>query len=127
MTSTPMVDIDAEVDAALQCLGQLDDVVEQEGNHRLARELFEVVNARLFLAFRKQPLKKRVVNRLHAGVVTLGDAPPPIYIYSGPTARHKVKHTAAVVAAESGEPNSSAPPSDGEGKSLGNVNRGDRI
>ena len=126
-TSTPIVDVDAEIEAALRCVERLDDLVEQAGDHRLARELFEVVNARLFLSFRKKQLKKRMVNRLYAGVVTLGNAVPPIDIYSGPTTRRKIKQSAAVVAAESGEPNSSAPPSDGEGKSLGNVNRGDRI
>jgi hypothetical protein len=65
--------------------------------------------------------------------VTLGDGDPPIEVYQGPTARDR------------GKPSSGTPPapesyldspiiktespivSDREGKSLGNVNRADRI
>jgi len=95
-----------------------------------AREVFRLVNARLFLGFRPVKVKKRVLNKVTGGVVTFGEAPPPIEIYQGPTARRKIKGPAASDAAGPGGRCSPTPPersidSGREGKSLGNVNRGD--
>jgi len=40
-----------------------------------------MLNARLFLDFRPVRVKKRVLNKITGGVVTLGNASPPIKIY----------------------------------------------
>lgn len=75
-------------------------------------------------------LKQRVVNRLSGGVVTFGTAEPPVPLYEGPTARKPIKsEAAAAIAVQSGEdvPLPSPVGSGREGKSLGNVSRGDRI
>jgi hypothetical protein len=72
--------------------------------------------------------------RVLSNYPTFGVTPPPIGIYRGPTGRRALNYSGstALVAAEPGKPNLPAPPettvgSGLEGKSLGNVSRGDRI
>ena len=70
------------------------------------------------------------MNKITGGVVTFGDVPPPIKIHEGPTARKKIKSPAASSATGPGEQGVPSPPERGiasgeEGKSLGNVGRGD--
>lgn len=91
--------------------------------------LFQLANARLFLRFRSEQLKKRRVNRVAGGVLTFGDAPPPIKVYQGPTARTKLETVVAPSATPIGKvPNEAIYTGSGqEGGSLGNMNRGDRI
>ena len=99
-----------------------------EGN-KAARELFDMTNARLFLQFQPVQMKKRTLNKIASSVVTFGASPPPIEIYEGPSGRRKVKGSATQCAVEPGGCESPTPPesvfSGGEGKSLGNVSRGD--
>ena len=83
-------------------------------------------NVRLFLQFDDGHWGKRVVRRVAGGIVTFGDAPPPITLYAGPTARAKVKEAAAESAAAQSCPHSPVP-SGVEGDSSGNVSRGDKI
>jgi hypothetical protein len=92
------------------------------------RELFDSLNARLFLGFQPVKGKKRTLNKIIGGVVTFGDPAPPIEIYNGPTSRKKIKIPAASGAAERGDGAQSSPPescvdSDGEDKSSRNVSR----
>jgi hypothetical protein len=83
----------------------------------------------VFARFQHIQRGKRGVTKLVSGVVTFGSAPLPIQIYEGPTARRKVKDSATLVAAESGDSESPTQPFDAgrEGDSFGNVSRGDWI
>ena len=45
----------------------------------------ELGNLRLFLKFEAIQPKKRIINKVVGGVVTIGSAPAPIEIYQGPT------------------------------------------
>ena len=125
-------DFELEVRAAIGLAERLTELVAEGESMAVAREVFELTNARLFLTFLPAQLKKRVVYKVVSGVVTFGTAPPPITIYEGPTARKKLRDPAALEAAGSCGLNSPAPPercigSGEEGKSLGNVSRGDWI
>lgn len=126
-------DAESEIDAALQLAHRLTKLAGAAESLESCKELFDLVNMRLFLGFRPVKKKKRTVNKLRTGIITFGAAPPPISIYQGPTDRKKIqaqKQTrtkssngcspAAEAARESDGPG-------GEGKSLGNVNRGDWI
>ncbi len=87
------------------------------------------MNVRLFLRFQPMQVKKRVLNKMVSGVVTFGAAPPPVQPYEGPTGRRMVKGPAAGAAAGPYDLTSPSQPGDPgrEGKSLGNVSRGDWI
>jgi hypothetical protein len=56
-----------------------------------ASEIIRKVDAKLYLAFEPKQAKKRIVNKVKGGVVTLAGAEPPIEVYSGPTTRRAVK------------------------------------
>jgi hypothetical protein len=84
-------DVDAEVTAALAGLERLGELASSPGGMAGASELFRRVNARLFLQFTEGHLGKRAVRQLASGVVTFGDAPPPVPLYEGPTDRRHVK------------------------------------
>lgn len=90
-------------------------------------ELFDKLNLRMFLRFVPVQKKKRIENKLSGGVLTTGAAPLPIDTYAGPTSRLALKskdsNPAELASAGDAEPNCSGL----EAKSLGNVNRGDRI
>jgi hypothetical protein len=84
---------------------------------------------KIFASFRPLQLRKRVVNRLGGGVVTFATAAPPVALYEGPTARKRIKsEAAAAIAVQSGEdvPLPGPVGSGREGKSSGNVSRGDK-
>ncbi|HUY33150.1 MAG TPA: hypothetical protein VMV69_10240 [Pirellulales bacterium] len=125
-------DVDAEVAAAMAVLNRLPDLAADTGNLATIGEAFRLVNVRLFLKFRRVQAKKRILNRLAHGVLTFGEAAPPVPLYAGPTGRRAIiANKTAVVAAGPGEGNKNTLPDQefpgGEGKSLGNVSRGDRI
>jgi hypothetical protein len=128
------LDEEVEVEAALQVLDRLAELATEGHNYALAKEAFELANAKLLLRFQAVPKKRRTVNRIASGVVTLGAAPPPVALYEGATNRKGVKKSHPVdpsdVKKKGGRcsPTISEPQdSGGEGSSLGNVNRGDRI
>jgi hypothetical protein len=121
-------DPDAEVDAAIEILHRLPDLVANVENLSKIGEAFRIVNIRVFLRLQKVRLKKRTLNKLAGGVVTFGDTPPPVALYAGPTGRRALAaNNAATVAANSGRavgiPNGFV--SGREGNSLGNISRGD--
>ncbi|HEX8912595.1 MAG TPA: hypothetical protein VF796_09580, partial [Humisphaera sp.] len=127
----PARDAAAEADAAMAVAYRLTDLAADPENLPAAAELFRRVNARLFVRFREVPQGKRRLRKPLGGVVTFGDAPPPIDLYAGTTTRQKIKEAAASGAAASGDSSSPGllfPKSPGsEGDSLGNVSRGDKI
>ncbi len=124
-------DLDAEVAAALAGLDRLADLAAHPQNLGGIGRLFQQLNARLFLRFTQARLKTRLVNRVASGVVTFGTTPPPVALYEGPTGRRYVKGPATPEGvAGSGSHESPGIPGSvpgGEGNSLGNVHRGERI
>ena len=107
------------------------EVVADRPSGTVAREIFDLANARLFLRFQPKQVKKRVLNKIVGGMVTFGAVPPPIEIYKGPTGRRKIKGSATQRATEPVGCEPPTPPesisSGGEGESLGNRSRGDTI
>ena len=125
-------DAGSAVEIAMKIVQQLPELARAAEDLGIARQIFDLINARLFLGFRQLKVKKRTLNRISDGVVTFGSAPPPIELYEGPTARGKINApTASVAAGNGGQVSPSAPERclgpGREGKSLGNVNRGERI
>jgi hypothetical protein len=123
-------DIGAEVELALAGLDRLTELATGAVGLADAGKLFQALGVRLFAAFMPVKLKKRTVNKLSHGLVTFGCTPPPVPLYCGPTGRRELKHgSTALPAAEprGGVPHAASSRLDGEGNSLGNVNRGDWI
>jgi DNA invertase Pin-like site-specific DNA recombinase len=105
----------AEVESTIKAIRSLVDLAQNPSNLGLVRQLFEITNCRLFLDFEARKKGKRILNRLRAGVITFGDAAPPIEIYRGPTGRRAL------------ESQTESTYSNQNDNSLRNVNRGDRI
>jgi hypothetical protein len=127
-------DTEAEIEAALAFANRLSELASNGENFALAREAFELANAKLFVAFKPIPKKRRTVNQISGGILTLGTAQPPVVQYAGPTSRKQINKrkpgAANAIPGNGGRrsPAESEPQSsDGEEMSLGNVNRGDRI
>jgi hypothetical protein len=119
----PSRDLDAEIAAAMRVVDRLTELADSPENYAQVAEAFRAVNARLFLSFKDKPWGKRMLRQFRGGVVTFGDAEPPIPIYQGPTARKEVKKQKA---ADDGSSAASSVPGE-EGISTGNANRGERI
>ncbi len=68
--------VESEVEAALGFVGKLTALADEPLEVGSARLAFELSNLRLFLRFTPLKLKKRTVNRVVAGVVTLGAETP---------------------------------------------------
>src|SRR5262245_34943312 len=88
-----------------------------------AQELFELVNANLFVLFQKGQWGKREVRRIARGVRTFGATLPPIEIYQGRTGRSAVKRNKTDRAPLQTEEGCGFC-SHGKEISLGNVSRG---
>ena len=127
--ATRTLDVEAEVQAALGALDGMAELAGDPTNLGAIGELFRRLNVRLFVSFREERPKQRVVNRVAGGVVTFGATPPPVPLYEGPTGRRALegrlaKEAGLGVAAGPALP---APPGGQAVQSLGNVSRGDRI
>lgn len=123
---------DAAVETAMEIVHQMTQLARNCEDMGAARQVFGLLNARLFLGFHAAKVQNRILNKITGGVVTFGDAPPPIEIYEGPTARKKIKGPMAKDVVGPGEGRVPSPPERGngssrEGNSLGNVGRGERI
>jgi hypothetical protein len=123
-----------EIEAALAFAERLSELASNGENFALAREAFEVANAKLFVRFKPVCKKRRTVIQISGGVVTLGAAAPPIDLYNGPTNRNKAKKTSLTAASATQGPcerrsptGSEVQDSGREETSLGNISRGDRI
>src|SRR5690606_8192517 len=81
-----------EIAAALNLADQLPTLAADEHNLVAVGELFQALNVQLFLRFQPVRKTKRVENKLVGGVLTMGDAPPPIQKYDGPTSRRLTKN-----------------------------------
>ena len=124
------VDAGCEEQVAMELVHRLAELASSQDRLASAGEIFRLTNARLFLGFQPVKVKKRTLNKVIGGAVTFGDTSPPIPMYEGPTARRKIKSPTASDAAGPGDRYLPTPPdrsigSGREGKSLGNVSRGD--
>jgi hypothetical protein len=124
-------DVAAQVDAAVGLALRLGELVSLQ-KFAEAREAIELANVKLFVKFKRVQVKRRVLNQIAGGVVTLGAAQPPFTPYEGPTNRSKVTreaHQAAIATTgPAGRRSPTTQKSNGsgrEGTSLGNVSRGD--
>jgi hypothetical protein len=124
-STAPAIDVDAEVGGALQVLDRLTELADAPDLQAVG-QLFDRLNARLFVRFEQVQTKKRKVNKVAGGVVTFGAAPPPVTLYSGPTGRRALSAKSPLSDdGENGIPRTNVPVR--KGKSLGNVSRGERI
>jgi hypothetical protein len=120
--------IESEVKAAFAVLDGLADLSTENPTFDNAARLFQRLNAKFYLRFAGRKWGKRTVNQMTSGVVTFGSTPPPIPLHDGPTDRQSVKGGAgSICSAHEEMPEGSGIPPEGEGISLGNVNRGDWI
>ena len=71
-------------------LDRLPDLAADNQNLAKVGDAFRLVNVRLFLKFEKVQVKKRTLNKLAHGIVTFGEAPPPVPLYAGPTGRRAI-------------------------------------
>lgn len=130
-TTTESNDMESEINSALALLQRLTELAAGAESLAAAGELFRMMNARLFLRFTAVQLNKRIVNRVAGGAVTFGTTPPPIAVYQGPTDRKYIKRN--LTATDAANPvngdvrHSGQSDTDREGKSIGNINRGDWI
>lgn len=119
-----------ELAKALTLLDQVYGLAQAGNDYQQFSQLFNLTNLRMFLRFAAGKFGKRKVQRFTSGMITLGDAPPPIEIYTGNTGRHALKE-AGNSATKTPRPHQCGGGenvvSDGDGNSLGNVSRGDRI
>jgi hypothetical protein len=116
---------DDEVSGALLLLNEIQDFAANEGALRDITRAFDLLNLRVFLAFERRRVKKRVLNKISYGIITFGTEPPPIDLYSGPTGRRGVKAIVNVQKAATAGGDVTLPHTNAgrEGNSLGNVSR----
>ncbi len=84
--------VKAEVDAAIDALVRLPELLSKSDDYSQLTEAFGLVNARLFLGFKETQPKKRIVNKISRGVITFGETTPPILLYQCPTNRRCIGH-----------------------------------
>ena len=89
-------DPEQEVEAALKVLERLCDVgtADQDDMARVA-EVFQLLDVKLYLTFRKIEKGRRVQNVPAGGVMTIGSIAPPITLYHGPTDRPTIRRMLA--------------------------------
>jgi hypothetical protein len=119
-----------EIAAILAELDRLPDLAADPEDLAGIGQAFRTANLRLFFAFDKRQVNKRLLNRIARGIVAFGDEPPPTKLYEGPTGRRTIKLIKAATSAANpggGVPLLDRFGSGREGNSLGNVNRGDKI
>lgn len=120
------VPIDQEIEAAMALFEKLTQSPRQPADYLVMRDVFALVNLRLFLRFEPGQWGKQKIQKIASGVITLGPTPPPVKIYEGKTGRSALKE---VLGHESGSCHGGdcTSMSDGKEDSLGNVSRGDWI
>jgi hypothetical protein len=119
--------LDEEVASAMDFARRLLRVSESSSNYAALGQLFAETNARLFLRFKEVTPKKRTIIKLAGGEVTLGNKPPPVRLYEGPTGRRKLALANPSNGGLSVNTNVSDTKTGQEDESLGNCNRGERI
>jgi hypothetical protein len=107
-------DAETEIGAALDFAERLSELVSSGKDFALATDAFSLANAKLFVKFKPILKKRRVLNQIVGGVVTLGTAAPPIGRYEGPTSRDKTKMTSPKAATAVEEPTERRSPTSSE-------------
>ena len=105
----------------MQIVERLQELAQKADDTAALEQLFNSLNLRLFFKFRKEQLQKRIVNKVTGGMITFGNAEPPVPLYGAPTDAKSVK-----AALESGENLGINRLSDEEVNSSRNVSRGDK-
>ena len=127
------VDVEAEVQAAMDQLDHLEDLATQPESLVVVHEIVDLININInmFLRFEDRKWGTRAVRAVAGGVLTTGSAPFPIQPYQGRTAWKEVKEGVADLQGTTGEGGSrTSPPSKVSGRkadSLRNSGRGGRI
>lgn len=111
-----------QVELTMNLVRELSLLAERADGAEAVRQIFDLVDVKLYLQFQEVRPKKRVINKLVSGVITFGAAKPPVEIYQGATAREKVR----AVDEDNDLPPKETNSSSGESKSLGNVSRDDK-
>lgn len=133
--ASPREQID-KIAAALQLCAKLETLADDPSNFKQLAKLFAATNLELYLQFAPVTKKVRETNQLTGGVITIGNAPPPIKKYTGLTSRRALKLSrGSADDVEVDLPQRLTPSgdrlcgdsADGRRKSIGNVNRGERI
>lgn len=124
------LDTEKELIAAERLAAGLCRLASSEGSWATAGRAIAAANAKLYLRFAPEQQKKRVVNALTGGVVTLGSVPPPISVYEGHTGRQFVQEAAKQRKKTADRLSPAAGDREVSGlkdKSLGKLSRGDWI
>jgi len=120
-----------DIALALSQAEQLVELASSSTDMSAASEIIRMTNAKLYLEFRPVKLTKRYVNKVASGITTFGSAPVPIKIYEGPTSREQLGKLAQAKKSsgkrKSQRQGQNCCSSDEERKSIGNVNRAERI
>lgn len=116
-------------DEAMELTKKLPMLAEDSKNLGSIGQLFSSLNLQMFLRFQPVQKAKRIENKLAGGILTIGETPPPIEKYNGPTGRGAIQESKRSQNPEGEMPSGSVSQidSDRRRKSLGNVNRADRI
>lgn len=119
--------VDAEIARAMDAMDRLPNLASDATNLPAITRAFALVNVRLYLSFKQVKHGKRTLNKVGRGLLTFGDVPPPVPLYTGPTGRRALasQDTATVAANAGGQESLLRQLADREGNSLRNVNRGD--
>jgi hypothetical protein len=112
--------VEDDVAAALADLANLPTLAQDANDLPALGELIRRLDVQVYLKFQGKKKKKRIENEMVGGLLTWGDAEPPIQKYHGEVGRQL---------AGLDSPDGRIAPIDSglEEKSLGNVSRGDRI
>ena len=84
-------DIESEVKAALEFAEDLVARLGEGMDFAMARQVLDSTNAKLYLSFCPTKVKKANIEQTKGGIVTFGSAPAPIKVYTGLTARNRLK------------------------------------
>lgn len=118
-------DVDGEINKAMMAAERFVDRLQNQERAETACELIQMVDVRLYLRFREVQSGKRTLNKVAGGILTFGETPAPIKVYSGPTEKTKKLNSRESKSPAVQRLNRVSP--GGEENSLGNVNRDDRI
>jgi hypothetical protein len=116
-----------DIAAALKQFERLRTLADGARDYAAARELFDLVDAKVFFRFRAAKWGERTVYSIGGGYLNFGATPPPVPIYEGRTGRVAVQMGKATNQPNHQEGGVEIINTGKRSNSLGNVSRGDRI
>lgn len=81
------------VDQVIGKLENLTSLVQGGDSQASVLEMIRTADIKMFLRFSKVQQGKRTVNKVCGGIITMGDAPLPIKVYTGATDRKSITRT----------------------------------